>query len=254
MYNLENSFIDWRGAIGNFSCFADELVISTLPKDFEILRDYIQNFLIERHKVKIMVCKDISLEDPLFDGKLKNAALKCCKEPFCILLDADERIGIADKPKWIEYANLLSKLDYDAFLLPVVDLFNSYKEYKSIGLKWYLSKNLPNLNRGVVNFAINGDKIDINKSDTTELIYDDGSLVRSTPIVTNPMTLEAIKKLGVKVWHLGWLDKENRLKSNEFWQPVWNARAGKEVNNIIHSKEKLDIIEYWPHGLRLWHE
>jgi hypothetical protein len=256
LYNLNGGFIDWKDAIENFASFSDELVISTLPKDKDIIEQYLINEY-SQHKqnalIKIVPI-DISLDDLAFDGKLKNAALKACTQPFCILLDGDERIDVKDKEKWVIWAESLSKeVQHDSYLVPVIDIFNSNREYKSIGQKWYLHKNLPHLNRGIVNFAKKGDKIDHTKSDTCELIYDDGNLCRSISLCGFP-SIESIKKIGIKIWHLGWLDKEKRLKSNEFWQPVWNNRAGEEVKNIIHSKDKLDKIEYFPHGLKLWYE
>jgi hypothetical protein len=255
LYNLDNGFIDWKSAISNHSCFADELVIATLPKDFPILHEHIQNFLIERHKVKLINCEEISLDDPFFDGKIKNEALKYCTQPYCILLDGDERIDIKDKDRWIAAANFLSRSHYDAFLLPVIDVFNTDKEYKSIGLKWYLSKNLPNLNRGIVNFAKKEDgSIDIDKSDSTELIYSDGSLVKSVPIHSGSLNINSVRELGIKIWHLGWLDNKKRLSSNAFWQDIWDARAKRKITNIIHSEEELNKIESFPHGLKLWYE
>jgi hypothetical protein len=253
IYNLENSFIDWRGAIDNFLDFAEEVSICTLKKDIDILYKYLSDH-IKAKKIKISICEDNILETMDFDGVMKNKALKKCTQKFCILLDGDERVNKKDKSRWKKAAESLSNSEYDAFLIPVIDLYNTSSEYKSIGMKWYLAKNLTNLNRGIVGFAKNGNKIDISKSDTTELIYNDGMLVRSVPIHRDGLTINAVKELGIKVWHLGWLDKEKRLKANAFWQSVWNNRAGREVTDIIHTKDKLDKIEYWPHGLRLWDE
>jgi len=258
LYNLDNGFIDWKEALNNFCAFADEVVIATLPKDEQILIDYTHPGWTSNH-FKLVVCKDISLDDLAFDGKLKNAALKACTHPFCILLDGDERIDVKDRKKWEIWAERLNKMDdIDALFIPVVDLFHSEREYKSLGKKWYMHKNLPNLHRGVVNFArkSNG-KIDHTQSDTCELIYNNGNLVRSSSTLYphNYVTIDLLKYAdSIYVWHMGWLDKEKRLKSNSFWQPVWNNRAGEEVKNIIHSKEKLDKIEYFPHGLKLWYE
>lgn len=261
LYNLDNGFIDWKKAIDNFVDFADEVVVATLPQDVKVLSDFLSPgwTSVPREKVKIVEV-DISLDSIDFDGKLKNAALKACTKDFCILLDGDERINIKDKPQLENISKYLNDKNVDACFLPVIDLYNSEKEYKSLGQKWYLHKNKSHISRGVVNFACktNG-KIDTNKSDTCELIYDNGDLVYSyyliNPSLSNSEKLKAIKDFNYPViYHLGWLDKEKRLKSNDFWQPVWNNRAGQEVKNIIHSKEKLDKIDYFPHGLRLWYE
>lgn len=253
LYNLSNGFIDWKGALDNFIAFADELSIATRSQeDAKLMQDYIDAININKIETHITVW-DIPLDTIDFDGKLKNLALQRCAEPFCILLDGDERIDIKDKNGWINYANKLSENNHlDAYLIPVIDLFNTDREYKSIGCKWYLHKNGIRLQRGIVDFARREDKINIEQSDTCELIDEHGSLCEAYQICHNQ--IGEIKKVGVKVWHLGWLDKEKRLKANAFWQPVWNNRAGGEVKNIIHSKEKLEKIEYFPHGLKLWYE
>lgn len=248
LYRLDNGFIDWREALKNFSNFADEVCVSTLNG---VDADILENYAKDNPKIKIVNCS-YNLKSIDFDGKLKNAALSLCTQPYCILLDGDERISPNSKNVWRYWAKELEKTKYDAFLIPVIDLFNSEKEYKSIGLKWYLHRNDERLRRGIVNFAKRGDKIDINASDTCELIHDDGDLCHSISIASP--TIRGIKEIGINIWHLGWLDKEKRLKSNDFWQPVWDNRAGKEVTNIIHTKEKLDKIEYFEHGLKLWYE
>ncbi len=261
LYNLNNGFIDWKAALDNFCAFAEQVVIATLPGEKNILLDYIgyPNFIYPEN-IKVIVADNLSLNDLDFDGKLKNIALKQCSQPFCILLDGDERINLKDRPKFEKIASYLEDNRIDACFIPVIDLFNSEKEYKSVGQKWYLHRNKLDINRGVVNFAKKDDgKIDINRSDTCELIYNNGNLVNAyyliNPASSHDEKIDHIKRFDDPViYHLGWLDKEKRLKSNEFWHPVWENRAGKEVKNIIHKKEELDKIEYWKHGLKLWYE
>lgn len=255
LYNLDNGFIDWKDAIKNFIDFADEVVIATLPSDAKLLQDYCHPGWVS-NDIKIVTCDDISLDDLAFDGKLKNAALKQCTESFCILLDGDERVRIADKNNWTNLARYLDNSDYDAFFIPVIDLFNTEREYKSLGQKWFLHKNSPDLYRGIVDFAWTDNtrnKINISKSDTCELIRQDGSLCNAASIVGR-LSLPAINDLGAKVFHLGWLDKQKRLQANAFWSGVWSNRAGYKVNDIIQTAEELNEIEYWPHKLKLWYE
>lgn len=250
-YNLSSQMFDWESAIQRFSDFADEVCVSTNSNyDYALL---LNRFKRDK-KVKI-INTDISFDDYAFDGKLKNAALQACTEDFCILLDLDEFISIKDKEKWIKWAKILgNQPNFDALLIPVIDLYNSEKEYKSLGQKWYMHKNLPSLQRGIVNFAKKDDgKIDHTKSDTCELIYDNGELCKSISIFYPDYPNLSRLKLdnSIYVWHTGWLDKQKRLMSNSFWQKTWNNRAGFEVKNIIHSIQELENIEYWPHGLDL---
>lgn len=248
-YNLGSNLFDWQSAIKRFSDFGDEVCIATNSNyDYTLLASH---FNYDK-KIKI-INTDISFDDYAFDGKLKNAALKACTQDFCVLLDLDEYISVKDKDKWIKWAVILgNQPNFDSLLIPVVDLFNSEKEYKSLGQKWYMHKNLPNLQRGIVIFAKkdNG-KIDHTRSDTCELIYDNGELCKSISIFYPDYPTISRLKLdkSIHVWHTGWLDKQKRLQSNSFWQKHWDNRAGYKVNNIIHTEEELNKIEYWPHGL-----
>lgn len=246
-------FIDWEAALDNFSSFGKQVVVATFGNNQDDI-DLLENYAIFNDKIKI-VTVDTDLEDPFFDGKLKNAALKGCNEEFCILCDSDERLRLADKPNWNRAAQYLRQLDnIDAFFVPVIDLFNTEREYRSLGQKWYLHKNLPNLNRGVVNFAKrDNNRIDISKSDSCELIYDDATLCRTISLI-DKLSIKAIDDLGMKIFHLGWLDKQKRLLANSFWKNIWEARAGRPVHDIIETKEELDEIEYWLHKLKLWYE
>jgi hypothetical protein len=248
-----NCFIDWKSALDNFSDFSNQIVVATFQDNSEDI-EVLENYSRTNKKIKI-VTVDTDVSDPFFDGKLKNGALKECNEEFCILCDGDERLRILDKPNWEKAAQYLRQLDnIDAFFIPVIDLFNTEREFRSLGQKWYLHKNLPNLNRGVVGFAkTQNNTINPNLSDSCELIYDDNTLCRTMSLV-NTLNIKEIHDLGMKIFHLGWLDKYKRLLANQFWGNIWDARAGYKVNNIIQTKEELDEIPYWPHRLKLWYE
>lgn len=254
-FNIESGLFDWQYSLDRFSEFAEQVVVGTtaLSNDnsCNLLRDYAKT----KSNVKIVVT-DFSLDDLAFDGKIKNAALKSCDQPFCMLLDLDEMPRLKDKPAWVNFASYLGMTDYDAFLIPVIDLYNTDREYKSIGMKWYLHKNAPDLNRGIVDFAWTDDKklhINISQSDTCELIKDDGRLCNSIPLL-DKLSLPAINDLGIKIFHTGWISKEKRLLVNGFWSSVWSNRAGYKVNNIIDTTEELNDIPYYPHKLKLWYE
>lgn len=254
-FNVENGLFDWKKSLDIFSDFAEEVVIGTTSLSIDNSCHLLKEYAKTKTNVKVVVT-DFSLDDLAFDGKIKNAALKECTKPFCILLDLDEMPRQADKNNWINLARYLDNSDYDAFFIPVIDLFNTEREYKSLGQKWYLHKNSPDLCRGVVDFAWTDNtrnKIDIRKSDTCELIHKDGSLCNAASIVGR-LTIPAINDLGAKVFHLGWLDKQKRLQANAFWSDVWSNRAGYKVNDIIQTTEELNEIEYWPHKLKLWYE
>ncbi len=251
-FNLIKNQFDYEGAIKNFCSFADEVVIAvntsvdcTFERLVQLQKAYDNLVLIET---------SFSYQNPAFDGLIKNAALQHTTEPLKIGLDMDERISLDNKSAWVEYANYLSdSIHGKALFIPVIDLFRDHAHYKSIGQKWYL--HTKGLKRGVVNFAKkeNG-KIDIEKSDTCELLNQDDSLVLSLgmPIPRSKSYLDFIKKNSIPyVVHIGYLDTNRRVNViNPFWKTHWENRAGHEVTNIALKESDLVKEPYLEHGLR----
>ena len=259
LYNLSNNLFNWQEALENFSSLADEVSIGTsawcLDDTVEILKEYKKT----NPKIKVVVT-DFDFDNYAFDGLIKNAALGECTEPFCMLLDADERVRTKDREKFHKLCGILKESPSDAIFIPVIDLFNTERQYKSVGQKWYLSKNNPNIGRGIVNFAkLDNGKINHTASDTCELIYrHDNSLVKSEYLVhpgfIEDVKIEMIKRLNCPViYHLGWLDKQKRIGQSSFWESVWSNRAGFKVD-VIKTEEELNKIPYWEHGLPLWYD
>lgn len=270
-FNVEKMKFDWRDAIKNWLEFLNnsgELSIAvntSEDKTFELVGEFIKKIKQENHRnlTKIVLTEaSIPYDDPEFDGKLKALALSKCTEPFCILLDCDERIIPSMRTTWKQVAKLLENNgNIDALFIPVIDLFGDEKHYKSefhLGSKWYLHKNRPELTRGVVNFAYRDDgSIDTSKSDTCELIYKDGNvLVRAHPILMPgvPHFLVVGQMQGGEVpfvYHLGWLDKEQRLRQSQFWQPVWKNRNKADIKPEMTLLEMENVRKY-THGLPSW--
>lgn len=260
-FNVEKMGFDWRGAITNWSNFlieGEQISIAVNQSDdnsLELIREFCKT--IQKNINFTITSINIPYTDPAFDGKGKNEALKLCKESFCILLDCDERIDPSDRKKWEFWARTLDNDQIaDAMFIPVIDLFHDKNNFKSVGTKWYIHKNRPYLHRGVVNFAYRKDKsIDITRSDTCELLREDDNLaftVSPIPHVLSDINkLNFVKNLNLPlVIHLGWVEKQQRLKQSNFWTPVWNKRNGWEVEKK-KTLEQLDLIPYYPHNLKL---
>lgn len=226
-YNLKADLFDYRKSLIRFFEFADEVVVATNSID-----DYA---ILESLKIPFLkiVLAEIPFTDYAFDGKLKNAALQSCTSDFCILLDLDEYIPRYQNLLWKQLCTFARETKIKAFLIPVIDLFKDHDHYKSIGYKWYLHQR-EGCFRGVVNFAKqeNG-KIDTSKSDTTELIDENGELIPATYLVNPGLSaesqLEIMSANPIFVVHEGWLNKDNREKQNSFWKPHWENRSGKEL-------------------------
>lgn len=249
LYNLKANIFDWKNRLLYFKELASEVVVATTQNQDDSYLE-LKPFCLE-NSIKLIIT-DISLKDLDFDGRLKNAALKACSMPVCSLLDIDEYFLQKHVKNWNNLAEKLLNSNHEAVFIPVIDLFFDKNHYKSIGAKWYLHKNNYNICRGIVNFAKkeNG-KIDHTKSDTTELIHLDGSLVSAASIIDLSMPdnykLEIINKNNIYVLHEGWLNKKQRQKQNDFWKPVWNNRAGFSIDSSIN----FDTIQYYKHNLEI---
>jgi hypothetical protein len=248
-FNLKSGLFDYEDALLNFTEFAEEVVVSTLDDgSIELL-----NECRIKHKLnfKIEVSNE-SLDDYAFDGKIKNHGLQATTNPYKISLDLDERIPIWQKDKWIEMGeSMYSSNSYDAVLIPSINLCGSFKTYKDIGHKWYLHKT--GLKRGIVNFAkLDNNKIDISKSDTCELLYEDNTLVKYG---SYPGNVEVIRDYNIPfIYHLWAVNSYSRIKKNLFWKPVWENRAGHEVKDILLNDKDISTIPIFQHNLPLWNK
>lgn len=265
-FNLIKNNFDYIGAIKNFTSFADEVVIAVNESEDETfvkLKSLEHDFF----NLKI-IATNFSYDDPLLDGKIKNAALRQCSKSFLIGLDLDERIPSRHYHRWHLMCHQLQNSEYDAFLIPSINLWGSLytvkKDYKSnLTFKWYLHKNLKSLKRGPVDFAMKPDGyIDTSKSDTCELVYEDNSLVKAKYITlpNMPHLLEHyFKKLDeslIYVFHLGYVDFQNRVDRNKnFWYSHWRTESnGEPPKHKVHMDVNEFNEETERHNLRLWNE
>jgi hypothetical protein len=246
LYNIQAGLFDWRPALLRFREFASEVVVATTKNNDDSYKE-LQPFC-DKHDIKLVVT-DKSLNDYDFDGFLKNAALQECSQDFCILLDADEIIPQSTKRLWLNYCHFLKNSNFDVFAIASVNLCGSEEEYKDIGFKFYLHKNNIGLQRGIVNFAKkeNG-KIDITKSDTTEIVNSEGNLPR---IAYLSKELNQLQSGEIPyVLHYWGVNKEQRIKQSQFWEPVWQNRAGEDVKTTV-SADDINNIKVYKHGLKL---
>lgn len=264
-YNLSLIGFDWKSTLTNWTAFLrghGQVVIAVNTSADSTYED-ICSFICElkkdsRNQTDYQVVKtDIPLTNPLFDGLIKNEALKRCTLEFASLMDIDEVYALSTRPAWEGAMEFLSRSTYDALLIPSIDLFHDEKSFKSLSSKWYIHKNRPHIMRGRVGFAAREDgSTDISRSDTTEAIYTNGDLVRHTslldPRFPDDLKLQYMAQGGIPyVFHLGYLSKEQRLKQSAFWSPHWNAREGRDIVKPLTSEE-FDAISYRPHGLPDW--
>lgn len=269
LFNINKMSFKWRDTLDNWIDFCqdgDEIVLAVNDSSddtVESLMDFCGELPLKTNHKRIDVRileTHFSYGDPLFDGKIKNAALKKCREPFLIALDLDEVLPLYNRPQWVEAALKLNQTNaFDAFLIPVVNLWGSEKQAENISCKWYLHRNSPNLGRGSVNFAKNDDgTIDIEKSDTCELINEsDSSLApfRAVMDFSSPdfIKMDALESNAVPfAFHIGGVNLSQRAKQNVFWKPIWENRAGHAVGNILLDEASLRNKKTFDHCLPHW--
>lgn len=258
-YDVERSIGNWAEFLALMPEFHEIILVVNTSEDNTL--QYIKDLAVKYRKqnVNIEVLESsISYSDPAFDGKIKDCGFQASSGDYNILLDADETIGLYTYKSWIRAANQLGESDFDALLIPSIDLFGDFEHATAVGQKWYLVKNRAYLHRGVFAGAIKSNgKIDINRSDTTEVVLGDGSLAKSANIFDLRMTYEQkLEQLRTNqfpfVFHLGALDLDQRIRQNAYWQPIWSQRAGEEVTNIKLSKDQYKDQTAFEHGLKHW--
>ncbi len=228
------------------SKFADEVIIAVNKSNDNTL-DAIKS--IQLQNLKIIEC-DVSYEDPLLDGKLKNIALQNCSGDILIQLDLDEYIPLWQKPIWYAYAEHLLNDSVSCYMIASINLYGDWKSYRNITPKWYMHKR--GLHRGPPTYARKPDgTIDTSKSDTCELIDCNGNLVFSRQTSINIKDLESNNTPFVV--HFGYLDFDSRLERNKkFWHQHWRTESGGDAP--LH-KVHMDIDEFteeiFKHNLKI---
>jgi len=235
-FNVINCNFDYKSFIDNACLFSEEVILC-INKSKDDTLNQIKNYISEKQLINIRIIEsDVSYSDPFLDGKLKNIALQATTNPIKIQLDLDEYIPFYQKNIWKNLANeLINKENIKSFLIPVIDLYKDKEHCRAINQKWYLHKE--GLFRGPVNYAKinNGQNVDINQSDTCELIDSNGNLVNYYPLIDPFLSINE-KLFLIKndnypfVVHTGYLDIQNRIKRNkEFWADHWKIECGKNV-------------------------
>lgn len=266
-FNVLNGRFPYFDALQNFCGFAEEVIVAVNKSEDNTL-DAI-NLSFEELDNNGFKCKkkivetDFSYEDPWLDGKIKNAALQQTTNKWKIGLDLDERIPLKAKVKWNMAAMILDRSPFDAYLIPSLNLWGDYYHIRwdserKIDFKWYLHKE--GLMRGPVNFGRKSDGcVDIEKSDTCELIYKNGDLVRATSLIDKSCYdglenyLSFIRD-NLFVFHLGYANFKDKVHRYEtFWKKHWEVESGIEHNKPIE-ESSLGHHKVYLHGLNLWNQ
>lgn len=231
-FHVDN-FCEFAGSEGNVTICCNTSTDNSLEK--------LQN-LTKKYKNLEIIESDFSYDDPGLDGKCKNFALQHTKNPIKLHLDGDEAINLSLRDSVDSISKYFLNSNYQAIMLPVVNLYKSKDSYKDINFKWRLHKS--NVFRGVVNFARQGDGThDITLSDGCEAIDKNGNLVSSAYLI-DPTFDDAKKLWEIKnnnipwVWHYGLLDLEKKAARNRnFWKAMWEKESGREVDIELSAQD-----------------
>lgn len=217
---VKHGFVHWEKSLQLSSKLADEVIVCVNTSEDNTI-EAINEIGLENLKI---IQSDISYDDPLLDGKVKNTALQACTGDILIQLDLDEYIPENQHSIWKTYAwQLMSDENTDCYMFPVLNLMGSWCSYKDTGNKWYMHKR--GFYRGPVGFArkIDG-TVDTTKSDTCELIDSYDMLVRCKTLSPR---IEDLRSGSPFVVHFGYLDLNARVQRNqEFWGEHWQKESG----------------------------
>jgi hypothetical protein len=248
-FNLIKNGFDYRTSIDRFCNFAEEVVVCINSSEDRTLSElkYISRF----YPHLVIVETDYSYDDPLLDGKIKNAALQATTHEVKVGLDMDEYIPQWQKPMWNRIAqNLLTDLYSSCYMVPSINLYKDKDHFFSITQKWYIHKS--GLFRGPVNYAIKPDgTINTQVSDSCELIDSYGNIARSAQFSKRLEDLESGNFPFVV--HEGYINLDARLLRNKnFWAKHWLVESGgSNPAHIIHSSMEDFQEPYIEHKLRL---
>lgn len=248
-FNLIKNNFDYKFHLKNFSQFADEVIIAINTSEDDSLNQ-LRDFIYQNYNNISILETNFSYEDPFLDGKIKNAALQATKEDVKIGLDMDEYIPLWQKPLWQNIANQLRYSPAKSVMIPSVNLYKDKDHYFSITPKWYMHKK--GLYRGAVNFAKkqNG-AIDTSKSDTCELIDENGNLVYSIQTSNDITSLQS--NHFPFVIHTGYLNLNHRiLRNKNFWKKHWKIESGGiEPKHKVHETLEDFKENYQQHNLNI---
>lgn len=253
-WNVIKHSFDYKGALDNWAYYADEISIAIgISEDdtYNVIESYAKE---KGYPVSLVKTEFDFTSDSFAYGKTENAALQNCTGDILIQQNLDERLG-GNKDLIKQLGEHLYRTPFiDAYYVPVINLYGSYKSYLDIAGKWYVHKK--GFFRGAVKFGIKEDgKPDYNKTSTDELIDAEGNLVRTMPLI-NEGTIEVLKgyaSTGMPlVYHLGYVDFKERLDRSVWWKQYWEKATGGDTNKHPTSVEEIANRETKEHGIALW--
>jgi hypothetical protein len=246
-FNLIKNKFNYKFHIQNFAQFADEVVIAINTSEDNSVNE-LRDFVIDNCNNVSILETSFSYDDPLLDGKIKNAALQVTKQDIKIGLDMDEYIPLWQKPLWQNVATQLIYSTYKSVMIPSLNLYKDRNHYFSINPKWYM--HTKGFYRGPVNFARKQDgTVDTTKSDTCELIDENGNIPYSIQI---PHDINSLRTKNIPfVVHTGYVNLENRLIRNKnFWKEHWKTESGGiEPTHKVHESLEDFKENYQEHNL-----
>jgi hypothetical protein len=274
-YYLIKHRFNYKEMLENFCAFGDRVTIAVNTCDDGTWGALNQWKTDNKAEHLNLVSCNLDRNHPWFDGMVKNFALKNTIYPYKIGLDADERVCIRQKDRWLEYAKTLEKTQYKSALIPSLDLWGDcytlpFDSEKNINLKWYL--HLPGLERRPIREALLPDgRINNTLSDGCEVCLPDGRLAAYTspvdPLLWNKVKRQGqidfqtfteyinhLKTLELYVFHTGFVNFKDRVHRNvEWWDSQWEIEGGKKKDIALHESQ-LFKANCYKHGLKLWWE
>jgi hypothetical protein len=124
-FNLIKNKFPYKKTIDNFCKIANEVVIAVNRSEDSTLEEI---KALPYNNLKIIE-SNISYDDPLLDGKVKNIALQNTNEEFKIGLDLDEYIPLNQKNIWENLAYQLRLDEAQCYMIASLNLYKYIKYY-----------------------------------------------------------------------------------------------------------------------------
>lgn len=262
-WSVVSKKFDYKGALDNWATFSDEIVIAVPNSDTEGTRDLIAQYAGERGYTLTIQGTDFDLsgKDPFAYGKTENAAVQACTGDFLWQQNLDERTLVRDG-KLAELSSILRMHSVfgfgprpQAFWIPTIDLYGSNRKFlPPVKKKWY--GHARGLFRGAVKQGIKADgHPDYNVTSTDELLDKDGNLVMALSVLQD-YSLDGLKEYVAAGWplvyHLGYLDFNERLDRSIWWKEYWVKATNGDSNQHPTTIEAMASQEAQEHRLPLW--
>ncbi len=266
LHNAESNGYPWRECIRTALEYCDTVYILEVDSSPEDVAAIHEEFSYESRIVMKRLEDQWDMDDMTIVGRMKQQAREMVKEEYCIYLDADEILKIANREILTDL--VLNNSHSDVFSLPYVTFFGdpyhiaNFKDMENFW-RWKIFRNLSHIGHGVHGKArqYDGDgKLYMDKkvSDGCELInmntldvmgsvlfmpqqyIQAGNIYGTVPetedekAIVSIATSEVVNQFPMVCLHYGWIDfKRKAQNAINYWTKTKAYKTGVEHSRMF---------------------